>query len=304
MFACIAFTSSVSVAQPSDSDASLAVADGFYFDGDYYRAIGEYQRFLFAYPDDPRRFSIELKIAWIYHVADRPVNATYELKRLETVTDDPRKSRWLNLYLADALFDTDPLLAKNRYESVYDSCASDDAECEELKTFAALGTARFHAARYDFNMASKSLRAVPEKSIHRATADDVAEYVDGLRIPRRSPFLAGVLSLVPGLGHFYLGEWGIGLVAMIWNGVFIYAAVDSVIAERYGQAALIGLLEFIWYGGTIFGAVSGAHRFNRDAKQIVADGMIKDIHQMRNDIPWAARFPAQYPTPLKLKLNF
>ena len=299
------FFASPVAAEPDLAEQTLTVADGHYYDGDYYRAISEYQRFLTLYPSDPRAFAVELKVAWIYHVAERPENAAFELKRLQEKNDDDRRARWLSLYRGQTLLETEPLAAKNAFESVQTACKNDDSkECSDLTAYAVIGETRYFVSQLDFDSAVVSLREMPKNSIQYATATDVADYVDGLRIPRRSPFLAGALSIVPGLGHFYLGEWGIGLVALLWNGAFIAATVDSVLAERYGQAALIGLLELIWYGGTMFGAVAGAHRFNRDAKQIVADGMTRDLNEMDVDIPWAARFPIDYPTPLKLKVRF
>jgi hypothetical protein len=101
----------------------------------------------------------------------------------------------------------------------------------------------------------------------------------------------------------YLGQWGVGALAAVWNGIFIFALVDSIVDRSYGQAALIGLIELIWYGGTIFGAVAGAHRFNRDARRIVADGLLEDLGALQDDTPWPSRFPVPSMSPLRLQLR-
>lgn len=85
-------------------------------------------------------------------------------------------------------------------------------------------------------------------------------------LPRKSPVLAGVLSIVPGAGHLYIGEPVVGLAALAWNGLFSFALYESIRREQLGVAVLLGALETLWYTGTIFGAVSGAQKYNRDVR--------------------------------------
>jgi len=81
----------------------------------------------------------------------------------------------------------------------------------------------------------------------------------------------------------------------VWNGAFIWALVDSLTARKFGQAALIGVVEFVWYSGTIFGAVAGAHRFNRDARRIVEEGMSRDLDRIDDQQSWPSRFELERP---------
>ena len=160
--------------------------------------------------------------------------------------------------------------------------------------------ARLRAKAFDFDGAARELDQVPETFPYAARAAQVAAHVRNVELPYKSPALAGTLSIVPGLGHFYIEEYGAGAVAMVWNGAFIYAFVDSLLAQKYGQAALIGLVELIWYSGTIFGAVSGANRFNRDARRIVEEGVARDLDAISPTNPW----PMQFPVPEAPVLNF
>ena len=77
-------------------------------------------------------------------------------------------------------------------------------------------------------------------------------------------------------------------MALVWNGVFIAATVDAAVDADWGQTALFGMLELIWYSGTIYSAVAGAHRFNRDASLMVRDGLIRDVRALDDDTPWGA----------------
>jgi hypothetical protein len=88
---------------------------------------------------------------------------------------------------------------------------------------------------------------------------------DGERLPEKSTVAAGLLSIVPGLGHVYLEQYSVGLTALAWNGLFGYAAFEAFRHRRWGVGALLAAMELLWYSGTIYGAVSGAERYNRDA---------------------------------------
>lgn len=305
-----------SPAYAQSPEEHLLRGDMYYFEGDYYRAISEYKAFLVSSPGDPRRSRIDMKIAWIYAVGGKPEAAEKLLRRLALEEKTELEGWWARLYASEVAMAADEeIRARRGYEEIIADCEPiaaqqgtaagvERADCLELMTYARLGLARYYTQADDFDRAAEELSSIPKSAPQRPDAGKVASYVATLDIPRKNPTVAGLLSIVPGLGHFYLEEWGIGIVAMIWNGVFIFATADSFVAGRYGQGTLLGLLEVIWYAGTIFGAVSGAHRFNRDAMLIVRDGLKKDIDRLSQDAPWPARFPVQYPTPLQLRLEF
>ncbi len=294
----------------------LLRGDMFYFEGDYYRAITEYKAFLVLAPGDERRSRVDLKIAWIYAVAGQPDASEGLLRRLALDQRTELEGWWARLYAANvAMQGSAQLRARRTYEELIKDCdplvahqgtaaGVERRDCLELTTYARLGLARYWNRTDDFDRAAEQLSSIPKSSPQAPDARRVAAYVSTLNIPRKSPGIAGLLSIIPGLGHFYLEEWGVGIVAMVWNGAFIFATVDSFAAGRVGQGTLLGLLEVIWYSGTIFGAISGAHRFNRDAMLIVRQGLAKDIDQIAIDTPWPARFPVEYPTPLQLRVDF
>lgn len=301
--------------------------DVFYMEGDYYRAITRYKLFLMHEPFDPQRDELRLKIAWIYNLGEKQAAAAAQLGEL--IAGRPEHDRlamWSVLYYGQVAQEAKQAsLATRAFERVLLNCdergtikgelvgrqpafgrrfelVSDD-DCAELEVYASVGLARHYTALHEFELAIKALEGVPVESHAGVEARKIAAYVKGLDIPQKSPGLAGALSIVPGLGHFYIEEYGAGVAALLWNGVFIYAVTDSILAGRYGQASLLGLVELIWYSGTIFGAVSGAHRFNRDAMRIVEEGLTRDLDGLDDPKPWTARFDVP-PTQLKLKLEF
>ena len=57
------------------------------------------------------------------------------------------------------------------------------------------------------------------------------------------------IVLVPGLGHFYLGQWGVGATSIAWNGLFIFAIASAVLSGDIGIAAVLILIMVV--GGRI-----------------------------------------------------
>ncbi len=302
----------------TDADLTLMQGDTRYYEGDYYRALTSYKDFLWRFPNDYRADRVRLKKAWVHYAGGEYRQAANILDRLAVEQTEHYEGWWARHYFGLVAYEAGRSpLARTAFLDVLDLCQPqmervdqadqdpDVATCVELTARARLSLARVSASRHNFDEAHQHLSSVPPQSRFAEEALDVADHLDNLVIPRKkSPALAGTLSIIPGLGHLYIGETRNAIFAMAWNGIFIYGLVDSILSGNYGQAALIGLLETIWYSGTIFGAVAGAHRYNRDVRRNLQDGLIRDINHIEDDQPWPARFPARTPGYLELRLDF
>ena len=138
--------------------------------------------------------------------------------------------------------------------------------------------------------AAEQFKAVPQfpgkRSLLAATATLEA-------LPHRSAWIAALLSIVPGAGHVYIGQPAIGLAALGWNGLFGVGLYDSLRRGDYGVAAVLALFESLWYFGTVFGAVSGAQKYNRDARL----NAIERLREQYDDRPesWPPAPPLNLP---------
>ena len=83
-------------------------------------------------------------------------------------------------------------------------------------------------------------------------------------IPVKNPTTAGILSIVPGGGQLYGGRYQDALAAFLFNGGLIWAAWEAFDNEHYALGSVISFVEFGFYTGNIYGAVSSAHKYNRD----------------------------------------
>lgn len=249
-----------------DAEQQLGFARSLDSEGDYYRAIGEYKRFLYLYPDSPLADEARLAIGRAYVHGEQPDAAEAHFLSLAELSPEWRARSQLELGWARyasgrsqaAIFSLRSFL---RWTDAQDAADTDRARY--LLGWALLAQDDGAAAMEAF----ASISSLPEKAQLTEAAKSWPSQ------PRKSPLLAGLLSVVPGAGHLYIGEPLVGLAALGWNGLFSFALYESIRRDQVGVAVLLGALEMIWYTGTIFGAVSGAQKYNRDVRLQALEGL-------------------------------
>lgn len=252
---------------PGESAEAARFGDWLFGRGDYYRAIGEYQRALYLDPGGPTADAIELRIARAYAAGGRPDGAADVLRGLVARGRDGAVRDEALFELGRVRFRAgrgeEAAAALASYAGIPDPAGGPGADRARLLLALALQRAG------DGPGARLALDAIPAASPvagHAAALRAATLEVDGA--PRRSPLAAGILSAaLPGLGHTYAGDPAAGVGALALNGLFVWATVDAFRARRYGLGALLAVGESIWYGGAIFGAVAEAQRFNRDSRR-------------------------------------
>ncbi len=83
-------------------------------------------------------------------------------------------------------------------------------------------------------------------------------------IPVKSPTTAGLLSIVPGGGQLYCKRYQDAATAFLINAGLIWAAWEAFDDEQYALGSVISVVGFGFYAGNVYGAVSSAHKYNRD----------------------------------------
>jgi len=85
-------------------------------------------------------------------------------------------------------------------------------------------------------------------------------------LPSKNPTTAGVLAVVPGLGHLYCNRPKDAVVAFLLNGLTIWAAIEAFDEDLDVLGGVLLLLESGWYTGNIYSAVNSAHKYNRKVR--------------------------------------
>lgn len=80
----------------------------------------------------------------------------------------------------------------------------------------------------------------------------LASLCDSVNSELYNPQLAKYLSIIPGAGQFYTGEYVSGLISIGWNVLWGYLTIEAFIEERVFDGVLIGsLLWWRFYSGNI-----------------------------------------------------
>ncbi len=246
-------------------------ADHLLEQGDAYRAIGEYKRYLFLSPGADDEDLVYYRIALAYLVGRQAVAA---LPLFEQVAGDPaarpevRHAAWAAT--GKAFFNQD------RCDDAALHLGSPPANLDDrnILSWAAYTRGHCYLKAFELEEAARAFSSVCSETVWSKPAAALEnELSSPPRFSRRSPTLAGILSLVPGLGHLYLGMWPTAFAAATWNGAFLWAMYETGRSGHWGLFSLLALLEWVWYSGTIYGAVAGAFRHNRDARLNYLDSL-------------------------------
>lgn len=231
--------------------------------GDHYRAITEYKRALFLAPTAPEAARWELAIGGAYRRGEQFDAAAAWFDGLAAKYAGSERA-WALLGAAQSY------LGAGRQES---------AVARAQAAAAAFGAdeAGVRAAKFTEGWAlllsnrDADAKAAFEAARGAGAAGEGAEKLVRLMpqletLPHKDPLLAGMLGIVPGGGHLYLGDPSTAASALVWNGIFAFALYDAYSRKEWSTVLVLGLFEAMWYGGSIIGAIGGAHRFNRDAR--------------------------------------
>jgi len=235
----------------------LSFADSLFEEGDDYRAITEYKRFIHLHPDSPRRPEATFRIAECYLNGKRWIEAEKALERVITDFPGSEESRKASLLHADIPYQTkDFKEARRRYTEI-----AEKSETEATRQQAEYRIGWTFLEEDDFTKARERFQKLgDQETIELATG------VEGLEeTPLKSPEIAGGLSaLLPGAGQLYSGRTKEAILAFLLNAAFIGAAVEAFDNDNEVLGGILLFFEAGWYGGNVFNAVNSAHKENRD----------------------------------------
>lgn len=260
-------------AQDTEAKRLLGFAESLFQEGDYYRAISEYKRFIHFYPSSKRIETASFRIAESYYRARRWREA---IDHFKIFTDKYPGSARIN----DALF-LKGLSEKNlkRYEQALLSFEEILKRASgPVKHRAVYEIALVYVEKEDWGRAREIFSQISKDSdLH----DSAGRWNSGLvridELPQKSPAVAGTMAAVlPGAGHVYTERYRDALIAFILNGAFIAAAVELFRHDNNVAGGVVTFFEIGWYTGNIYSAVSSAHKYNRRIKE-------EFIHKLKDE---------------------
>ena len=241
----------------------LGLADAFLAEDEYYRAITEYKKFLFLFPDSGKADYALFGVGTAYYRGEEyePAARTFEAL-LEKYGKGAHAA-------PSAYFEGVSLWKLGRFdraEAAFDRVAA----LEPASEYAPLSLIGKSLLSYDARNdpgcrgeLARFLENYPQDARAERVRQTIALLDRNREVPRKSPAVAGVMSaVVPGSGYMYAGRYGDGVVALIVNGLFIAGTVAAIHQESYAVAAIVGGIGLPFYVGNIYGSANAATKWN------------------------------------------
>lgn len=243
-----------------DADGQYAFAEHYFLKGEYSRAVDEYKRFVYFFPDDGRLEQAKYQCGMALYLGRQYRDAAVSFNE---VIAHFTGSEWA---VKSYFMLSESHLRMNQYGpaaiALHNLIALTDSRDVRDEAYYRLGwidieTASWDHARIYFEKISPTSR---EKFRWERLSAELAQEAG---IARKSPALAGVLSLVPGGGQLYCERYQDALIAFLLNGALIWAAYEAFDNDNNALGTLLTFVEVGFYAGNIYGAVGSAHRYNR-----------------------------------------
>jgi TolA-binding protein/TM2 domain-containing membrane protein YozV len=266
----------VANAAEMSAEKMLSFGDSLFERGDYYRAITEYERVIFFYPDHALAKTARFQIANSYLKGDRIDQAIERFKALSMDLPNEDIGRKAFFMLGEAYYQKrEYARAVDFYESYIETYPGD-----ERIDAARIRIGWCYLRQGKWRQASEEFGRLPPDSPLHAQAAGLAEGAQAYPgIPTKSPTLAGGLSAVlPGAGQLYVNRPGDALVSFLLNGAFIWATVEAFHNDNNVTGGILLFFESGWYLGNIYNAVNGAEKYNRRNEQKYLDGLQDKYH--------------------------
>lgn len=273
----------------------FSFADQLFAERDYFRAITEYERFLFLFPDHDQAKNARYQIALSYFLGDRLDEAIRLFREFSDRYPGDELGKQAMLRIAEAYYQ------KKDYEQAivrYEHFLRDHRDAPEADT-ARIQIGWCYLRQGNWRRAAAEFESLPASSPLREQAQWLAtEARTYPALPSKSPALAGGLSAVlPGAGQLYLGRTYDALLSFLMNGAFIWATVEALDNHSHTTAGVLLFFETGWYFGNIYSAVSSAHKYNRDRRQ-------EHLERMSNQYGFSLYHDGEHTTALALTLRF
>jgi len=248
----------LSAAEQTDFDFASAL----FGEKDFYRAISFYKRFVFFNPSSPKLNEARYRIGQCYQKGKQADLAIENFLMIPATNSLGPLSRfqigytkYLNGYFPQAAVDLAQFTRD--FQSIPLT-----GDAKYLAGLSLVNVGLWKQARAFFT----NLSSIGPDCAYRSACTNLAALcLKGDRLPRKAPWLAGVMSaIIPGLGQVYSDRYLDGLSAFLITGglgtITAYCFLDDKIDDAFGYVA--GVFGAVYYIANIYGAVNAAQNGN------------------------------------------
>lgn len=289
VFAVPAFCGSLVISSDDQFEYSRSLMERARYD----RAIAEFERFIHFFPEDAKIPAARYLVGLCHLNAGHYAAARAVLEQL--MEDEPGSPPAVKaLFLLGESFYRQGIMeeARIRFRALLKQSPPPALRNAALYRLGWCGL-RDHS----WKDAARILQKVESASRYYPSARDLARRaLEGESLAYKNPATAGVLAgILPGLGHSYVGRHKDGAVALLLNGLFIWAALESFHQDHEVLGGILSFLEIGWYSGNIYSAVNASHKLNRKLRSDFLDSLddsldLRLLGGLRGDLGLALTF--------------
>jgi len=227
--------------------------------GFFDRAINEYQRLVFYYPDsDLVGPAVKATLDCFYDNRQYLNAAHWGLDMIEkgVCTESQDETHFV---VGKSYLQLDNFKLARQHLSESTALATDD----KIRAKSVMLRGAAYAYEYEWQESQRMFETAESGTHFTDNAAKCAQIArEGQDLKFKNPTLAGVLSVVPGLGYLYSGYKQTALSSFIVNSLFIWGTVEAFRRDNESLGVILGILSFGWYTGNIYGSVVTAQRRN------------------------------------------
>lgn len=249
-------------------EIQLKMADVFMEEGEYYRAITEYRKFLILFPDSEKADYALFKTGMAYYRGEE-----YEpsVQYFSVLGEKYKTSR----YLPEASYYEGlsywKIKDREKARTAFDTLS----EVFPRSEFAPLALVAGSLVTFEEENVTASMKRLewltdryPEYPGSKNAKEAMTLIDQYPRLPEKSETLAAAMSAVlPGSGYIYADHVGDGITAFIINTLLIAGTITAIHRENYAVAGIVGGVGLPFYLGNIYGSANAAKKWNLGVKR-------------------------------------
>ncbi len=246
-------------------DMQFSYADSLYKKADYATAEVEFKRFIHFFPGDPRTMEAEFKIGMALFYQERFYDAARQF-------DEIIRKEKQNPFTREAYFmQSKAFIRMDNWgyaQTILHNFLkiTDDPDIQD-RIYLDLARLHIQASRQpgtdELDDARRFLEQISQANAKNLKAAELAALIKEARTaPQKNPVLAGLFAIIPGGGFFYCERYKDAVAAFGLNAGLMLAAYTAFDNGNPALGAVIGFVETGFYSGSIYGAVSAAHKHN------------------------------------------
>lgn len=277
----------------------LHLADSFADEQDYYRAITEYKKVIFLFPKYEKLDWVHFQIGKMYYEGGRFAQAKSELIPLTESKDEKLQFLSLN-YIALSYYENEEYSNAERLFNQLKEKENGKIYALDYTIYSGMalaGNRNFEAAFHTMENAKKDWSAkIDTKNTVSARYGTFFEKAlplldDARKLSTKSPFWATFFSiLLPGGGHFYLGEWDTGIVSFSLVGAAAFLAYDGFMRNSMVQSILFTTFATGAYIGQAYSAYRSTRKYNVELGNEEWRTLSREFHSLNVALQFQTRF--------------